>query len=307
MKKKMSVYWGVTLLFLLTLPLLLTAIEKMFIIDFGQYEKRILKEYGSALTNTTLHNKKTGEPKFILNPSIMAISNWIVKVKSSGLRMKNIIYSQCLKVYSNEHKQDVLGVRINFPKTRQNDRAIIRPQFEFHAYNKDGKFTNLTNGVIMNVGVVKEISIWVKGRNYPYDIALRLRDSQNKIREYFFGNLNFDNWRKMTWVNPNYINLVKDRVIIRKPLYPKDIPYLKFRSFIVYRQMDQIGGDFILYIKNTEITYERYVDTIADPDIDDEKVWRIMRARALKSMKNEQKKLADKADIYRREDKRLKK
>jgi hypothetical protein len=211
------------------------------------------------------------------------------------------------KAHPNDNlgETDVLGVRIRFPHTRQNDRAIIKPQFEFHAYNTNGQFANVTNGVVVNVGLIRDVSVWVKGRNYPYDFAARLWDQEMKTHEFFFGNLLFENWRKLTWVNPNYIDQVKDRVLIRHPLYPKDVPYMRFQSFVIYRNMDQIGGDFILYVKNLSMVYERYVETIAHDDIDDEEQWGIMRQRAQKQMDRETKKLADKADIYRSEMRRL--
>ncbi len=279
---------------ILLIPALVLALDDITVIDFGGYEKRITAEFQSISTNTQPVNQD-GSPNYVLTPSVMAVSNWIVEVRSSGLRIPNIIKSQCLPVNSKLQKQSVMGVRINFPETRQNDRAYIRPQFEFHVYDKKGNFTNLSNGIVANVGLIKDMSVWVKGRNYPFDFAVRMIDQDSKAHEFFFGNLFFDNWRKLTWVNPNYIDQVKDRVIIRKPMYPKDLPFLKFSSFVVYRNMDQIGGDFVLYIKNLTMRYERHATSILEDDIDDEEVWKILQQRAIDNMQREQKGLAEKA------------
>ena len=275
-------------------PMFLLALDESTVIDFGSYEKRISAEFQSINTNTKPTNPD-GSPNYVLTPTVMSISNWIVEVRSSGLRIPNIVKSQCLSVPSKLQKQNVMGVRINFPETRQNDRAYIRPQFEFHVYDRKGNFSNLSNGIVANVGLIKDVSVWVKGRNYPFDFAVRMIDQDNKAHEYFFGNLFFDNWRKLTWVNANYIDQVKDRVIIRKPMYPKDLPFLKFSSFVVYRNMDQIGGDFILYIKNVSMRFERHATSILEDDIDDEGVWKILQQRALDNMQREQKGLGEKA------------
>jgi len=312
MKKRILSPWMVFVILFTTVPVLISGIQTTDIINFSNYESRIFSEFTVQNSGTNLY-KPTGEPRFVLNTNLLKLHNWLVKVQSSALRIRHIVDSQCLDVQSNYWKKKtggkettVLGVRVHFPKTRQNDRALIKPQFRFHVYDKMGHFTNLSNGVIANVGVIKSVSVWVKGRNYPYGFAMRMIDDQFKTREFHFGNLFFDNWRQLTWVNPNYINTIKDRVIIRKPMYPKDIPYLRFKEFVIYRQMDQIGGDSIIYIKGTKMVYEKYAATIVDPDIDDEKIWKIMQKRALKRMKRRQKQLAEKADLYRQQNDRLK-
>ncbi len=294
LQKRMKIVVFVILSLALLVPMIVHALSDITVINFGNYEKRITAEFQSISTNSKPKNPD-GSPNYILTPSVMAISNWIVEVRSSGVRIPNIVKSQCLSVFSKLQNQNVLGVRINFPETRQNDRAYIRPQFEFHVYDKKGNFSNISNGIVTNVGLVKDVSVWVKGRNYPFDFAVRMLDQDNKAHEYFFGNLFFDNWRKLTWVNPNYIDQVKDRVIIRKPMYPKDLPYLKFSSFVVYRNMDQIGGDFILYIKNVSMRYEWHAAKVIENDIDDEEVWKILQQRAIDNMQREQKGLAEKA------------
>jgi len=311
MKKRIMSVWIIFAVIFTAVPFLITGIEEKDILNFSNYERRIFAEFEMQNSGTNIY-KANGEPRFILNTNLLKLRNWIVKIKSSALKIQNIVDSQCLDVESNYWKNKtggkenvVLGARVHFPETRQNDRALIKPQFRFHVYDKKGRFTNLSNGVVGNVGVIKSISVWVKGRNYPYKFAMRMVDDKFKTREYYFGTLFFNNWRRLTWVNPNYITNVKDRIIIRKPMYPKDIPYLWFKEYVIYRQMDQIGGDFIIYIKGATMVYEKYAETIADPDIDDEKIWKIMQRRALKRMEYEQKRLADKADIYRRENNRL--
>ncbi|MDR2733961.1 MAG: flagellar filament outer layer protein FlaA [Spirochaetota bacterium] len=293
----LSKYIPVFTILIISLPVFIFGLAEMTVIDFGNYEKLITNEL-NAMNEGVARTRVDGTPGFILPPETMYVSNWIVELRSAMVRVPNILKSQCIAVESKEYNQTVLGIRINFPESRQNDRAYIRPQFPLFAYNRQGNFANVSNGIIVNVGVVKDVSIWVKGRNYPYDIAARLTDNNNVTREFFFGNMFFDNWRKLTWVNPNYIDSLKDRVVERKPMYPKDIPYYRFNSFVVYRDMAQIGGDFVFYIKNLTMTHDLYTTTMIDQDIDDEAVWKILRQRTLEDMDREHRALGERSHDF---------
>jgi len=273
------------------------------IIDFGKYESMMTVNMGS--TNAPLFDKQ-GTPNFVMTPEMMNLDNWVVELQTSGKRTRNVIRSICKKVYSKMQKQDVLGVRVNFPKTRENDIAIVKPKFKFNAYATNGNFANIGNGVVQNVGLIKELYVWVKGRNYPFGLSLRLVDRDHKMTEYYFGHLGFDNWRRLSWVNPNYINKLKDRIIVRTPLYPQSIPYMMFKEIVIYRQMDQIGGDFIVYFKKFGMRYEVYSADGVDVDINDEKIWNILSKKAIRNMKDERKKLAERNLDYKRMKKRIK-
>jgi len=282
---------------LMSLPILLAALDDVTVIDFGRYEGRVKEELALINTDSNPHHSD-GAPTFIIAPEVMFVSNWIVELRSSGAHIPNIIKSRCTLAESKEQKQSVMGVRINFPETRQNDRAYIRPQFPLHAYNKQGNFANLSNGIAANVGVIKDVSIWVKGRNYPFSLAVRFMDQENNPKEFFLGDLFFDNWRRLTWVNPNYAESIQDRVLERKPLYPKDIPYYRFDSFVIYRGMAQIGGDFVLYIKDITMSYDLHTPTVLEDDIDDEAVWKILQQRTLQYLEREHRMLGEKAHDF---------
>ena len=89
------------------------------------------------------------------------------------------------------------------------------------------------------------------------------------------GYLNFDGWKELRWDNPQYVTDVRNRELRVFPLYPKTVPFVKFNGFIINRDAADEGGDFVAYVKDVKILYDKAVlDTSVD--IDDESVWGIV-------------------------------
>ena len=182
---------------------------------------------------------------------------------------------------------------------------MIKPPFEIPAYEDlitnykgeeekdDGvkkgmrgkKFDGF--GVIKNVGIIKSMDLRVYGTQFKNSIAVLLKDQDNMTTEYHMPQyLDFDGWKKITWVNPNYIDDAANRTLFVVPLYPHTMPYVKLAGFRVYRQGDQIGGDFVTYVKDVIITYDKAVLDKEYP-IDHEEAWGILQSRTEESKKRE--------------------
>jgi hypothetical protein len=191
----------------------------------------------------------------------------------------------------------VLGVRVHFPVESFNSWAMITPPFDLPAYaDKDSlqgtklviaeadkghgeKFNGY--GVVKNVGVLKSLSLTVYGANFPNGIGVIVADQDNIEQTVFMDYLQFDGWRTLTWNNPNYVSDVRNRELRKFPLYPKGTPFLKLVGIIIYRDSAQEGGDFVTYLKDIKITYDKAI--VGDPndrDINDEAIWGILQQRA---------------------------
>jgi len=211
------------------------------------------------------------------------IGNWGVKLAPSSASAENRVLSYCKPVESAKMGGDVLGMRVHFPTAPFNSWAKLVPPFEIPFYEdvegEEGKGTKFVNkGVLRNVGTIKAISVRVTGRNYPHGLSITLKDEQDVERDMFLGYLDFDGWRTMTWENPNYISDVKQRELYKNPLYPQYMPSIKLGCFTVYRQGNQIGGDFVLYVKDIQILYDLAIIE-AERDIADEEAWGILKTR----------------------------
>ncbi len=229
----------------------------------------------------------------------LAIDNWEVNLASSSRTVQNEHMSMTRSVQVNDGAaryagENVIGIRIHFPDEPYNSFAVVRPPFEIPAYMRrttlqgDGTVviddTDLRGtkfegyGVVKNVGTIKSVSVSVYGSNFPNGFAIVLEDQNNKEQQIFMSYLDFDGWRELVWNNPNYVEEVRNRELRRTPLYPRAEPMRKLSGLVFYKDAAQAGGDFITYVKDISITYDKAVlDT--QRDINEEEVWGILRAR----------------------------
>jgi len=247
-----------------------------------------------------------------LMKSSLAIGNWQVTLASSARSIANqsvtmtkeAVTSASAKQFNGQDmaSKKILGVRIHFPVETFNSWAMISPPFDIPAYaDKDAlqggrmvvadadkgrgeKFLGF--GVVKNVGVLKSLSITVYGANFPNGLGVVVGDQDGTEQTMFMDYLQFDGWRTLTWNNPNYVGDVRNRELRKFPLYPKGEPYVKIVGIVVYRDSEQEGGDFVTYVKDIKITYDKaLIDTTRD--INDEAIWGIIQQR------NEARRLAE--------------
>ena len=142
-------------------------------------------------------------------------------------------------------------------------------------------------GVVKNVGAIKDMTVRIYGCQFKNQFGVMLKDQDNIETEIDFAeSLSFDGWKQIKWVNPNYIASVQNRALHIVPLYPQTEPFVKFNGFRIYRQGDQIGGDFVVYLKDIKIKYDEAVLKKSAP-IDHEKAWGILAARTQAAKKRE--------------------
>ena len=245
----------------------------------------------------------TDEEKAAMKSSL-ALNNWQVILASSARSIVNQSVTMTKEaVTSGNAKQfngadmaskKILGVRIHFPLEPYNSWAIVQPPFDIPAYaDKDAmqgtrlvvadadkglgqKFDGF--GVVKNVGVLKSLSVTVYGANFPNGLGVVVADQDGNQQTMFMDYLQFDGWRTLTWNNPNYISDVRNRELRKYPLYPKGAPYLKLIGIIVYRDAAQEGGDFVTYVHDIKVTYDKAIIE-TQRDINDEAIWGILQQR----------------------------
>jgi hypothetical protein len=247
-----------------------------------------------------------------LMKSSLAIGNWAVTLASSARTVSNQAVtmtreastSPSAKQFNGQDmaNKKVMGIRVHFPTEPFNSWAMITPPFDIPAYaDKDsysgGKLTVADAdkgrgekfngyGVVKNVGILKSLSVTIYGNNFPNGFGVVVEDQDGVQQTIFMDYLEFDGWRTLTWNNPNYIADVRNRELRKFPLYPKGTPYLKLDGFVIYRDSQQEGGDFVTYLKDVKITYDKALIT-TERDINDEAIWGIIQQR------NEARRLAE--------------
>jgi hypothetical protein len=245
----------------------------------------------------------TDEEKAAMKSSL-ALGNWEVMLASSSRSVMNQSVTMTrespisakAKPFNGEEiaNKKVLGVRIHFPVESFNSWAMVKPPFDIPAYSdktalqgdklvvdaKDAGRGEKFNGygVVKNVGVLKSLSITAYGANFPNGMGVVLMDQDGNEQVMFMDYLQFDGWRTLTWSNPNYITDVRNRELRKFPLYPRSTPHVKLMGIIIYRDAAQEGGDFITYVKDIKITYDKAIIE-AERDINDESIWNILQQR----------------------------
>lgn len=244
----------------------------------------------------------------------LSISNWDVVLSSSARTNLTQSLSQTAEaIIASDAKKyagmAVMGFRVRFPIEDFNSWAKIQPPFEIPAFEPkadvddqgnispktddsgtdpanarltrfEGAYdpnTRITTalGIVKNVGVIKSIAVTVKGLNFPHGLHVVIKDADGVAHTMFMGYLNFDGWKTLQWDNPLYVQDVRNRELRVFPLYPKTVPMVKFDGFVITRDAANVGGDFVAYVKDVKILYDKAV-LDASPDIIDEDVWGIV-------------------------------
>jgi hypothetical protein len=248
----------------------------------------------------------------------LAIANWEVVLASSSRNNINqsLSKTKSAKISDNaaQYKgQNVLGIRVHFPVEPFNSWARIQPPYSIPAFepkasvDDQGNITPVADttgqdrqnarlsrfegsydqnskiksafGIVKNVGAIKKLAVNVKGLNFPHSLSVVLKDQDEVESVHFVGYLNFNGWKTLEWENPAYVKEVRNRQLRIYPLYPNSTPFVKLDSFLIQRDADAEGGDFITYIKDVKIIYDTAVFTPDEVDIDDESVWGITKDR----------------------------
>ncbi len=282
----------------------LNAVVKETLIDFSKSDELFSKFMPEP--KETFDTNENGVYKVYVSAQEYYLENWKVELNSSAKNMSiaNMINSYPKRVESKAYGS-VLGIRARFPQGNMPAYAIIKPNFPIPAFDENGKFINVGNGVIINVNEIKSISVRVSGRNYPYQLAIRLMDRDFNIREYFLGDLFFQGWKTLVWYNQNFIDDERLKILKRDPLYPKPIPFYRLDSIVIYKPPQAQGGDFITYIQGIEIEYTPFLIEPVD-DIDDESVWQILAKETIRRKNIEQLRMNDFFELLLRERKRIK-
>ena len=211
-------------------------------------------------------------------------NNWKVRLNTSAdfLLSRMLSYTKNVRVentgetrlFKAGNSGNVLGVRVNYPNMPVNAFAEVKPPLSVKFY-EPSKYNE--KGLLTNVGVIKSIQAFVKGKNYPHSMFVNLRSEKGEQNSYFLGYLNFSGWEVKSYENPNYLSDLKfidfDK-IPDSPGYPNADPYIALESISFFKHGGNVSGDFITYIGWIEVDYDRG-NVKEEDDIDDESVWQI--------------------------------
>jgi len=239
--------------------------------------------------------------------SSLAIANWDIVFAASSRNVTTRHLSYTRESTSQAHGP-VMGVRVHFPTGPINSWARIQPPFSIPAFeptdpsdpqsgtilSKPSRFEgddDAAYGILKNVGTIKSIAVEVFGLNFPHTLGIILIDEHGVERTYNMGSLNFEGWGILRWDNPAYVENVRNRDLRLTPVYPDNLPYVKFGGFIIQKQANVQGGDFIAYFKQVDVLYDQAVIPEDEPEINHELEWNIIQTRDVERRRTEMNRL----------------
>lgn len=236
-----------------------------------------------------------GWPSYSYDPDDWNLENWFTDLAPSSSTIPNLKRSDVKNVQSKRFG-NVLGVRLHFQPWKHGFWAkVVMPYFLEPVFadgthislNDQDEDSGLAIGLLANVGQVKGAASWIYGLNFDYDYGVRVLDGEEIMHEIPFGNLKFEGWRRLTWVNENY---VKEGSIATwepavNPLYPGAFPSVKFESLMFYKKTPEFSRNasdpnFFTYVKDITLDYD-IARLREDRDIDDEETWGVLAQQAL--------------------------
>ncbi len=263
----------VLLYVLILFPSLLSAQATHTLIDFSTFEESIQQVYPNAENSLTAIN---GTAVAELGYNMFLLSNWVVGFTCADAMNKLSKANSYSKKINDTERGTILGVRMSFPDWPYAGESYIKPRFPIMPFKPNGEYANINNGVVTNVGIIKSVSMWVSGRNFNIRVGVRMTDINDKVTEFGLGSMLFVGWRKLVYNNVNFTTNPYDQVLPRLPIYPSDIPLLKFQQLSIYKPADSVGDDIVAYFGNIDMEYTPY--TVNFPtDINDEEEWGIIR------------------------------
>ncbi len=99
-------------------------------------------------------------------------------------------------------------------------------------------------------GNVRQISIWVLGRDYKHTLYVKLRDYKGRLHHLKLGQLNFTGWRKLIVPIPVRIPQTDKHIALKKNL--------SFVSFFVRSHPKEVTGSFYFYLDGFKILLDNF-------------------------------------------------
>lgn len=194
----------------------------------------------------------------------LSLKNWQLFIPPSVLPFFNqspsyIAPAQVKDSSSLFQGESILGMRLFFPLGKEETYTLYPP---FPIPFREGEEVNqfLNNGIIENVGSIKEIQIEVYSEYSDVKIFLNLENRKGQTLSVPFGNLDFWGWRRLIWSNPSYFknyNILKSD---SQNAYEEDYR-LKSLSFV--HSSSSRRTDALIFIKSIKVLYDKGEENIS--------------------------------------------
>lgn len=186
------------------------SIEYETLINFRQFEFRINNENiyeinnedfrlnyflnpNSITENEIIKYKSSYIPWFKITPQDMAFDRWVISYHfpHNYHHPNPKLTNRSQTPYDKGNNQNYLpAARIFFPTIAEDMTAYVQPPYEIYPFSKNGKLTNIGNGVLLNVGDVEKVLLTMgfkKGNIEDIMITVTVEDFRGVEYDYPMG------------------------------------------------------------------------------------------------------------------------
>ncbi len=112
-------------------------------------------------------------------------------------------------------------------------------------------------------GTVKDLSVWVAGRNYEHTMSFYISDALGQIHSVGNNKLNFIGWKKVSsYISPT---------VVQEDIHTQTSG-IDFLGMRVVCDPKTTRGKYFVYFDNLAATTDLYLDTYSSPD-DPKDIW----------------------------------
>ena len=173
-------------------------------------------------------------------------------------------------------------IPIHLTYSKEPYKIIIKPQYTFLDYDKNGYLAHLNYGIISNIKTIRKIKMIAAGIMLNQKVNLILEDNNGNKHSFFIGIVKHGKWRELIWENNRNLAFIEANKDDRRPIFPKEMPYYKFHSIELEIDNLQKSKNSFLLIHSIFLEYDKiYENEFTDEQLKitkdgmwDDGIWR---------------------------------
>jgi hypothetical protein len=142
-------------------------------------------------------------------------------------------------------KSRFLELKVDFTRSRGDSIAFLRPVMAADGLPAVG-----------NVGSIRSLSLVLSLMGLDGETGLLTRSHLGEDRYIKLAEGSTEGWREYVWINPSYIDEVRENELSRTPLYPVFLPELSCAGIVIIKDEAVAGDSIVLRVTESKLRFD---------------------------------------------------